>query len=133
MNALDYERIFNKIRDTINDLIIQTTELEHLSDVNICCNCDEKSIILDCAFKLEIMHPTYSLINIMSSLIYAYFSLNLAEQSTDNTDVDIAYQYLKWNHKQISRHQFHTIYYNIGYSDNTVYKDIRRRLLGLNV
>jgi hypothetical protein len=133
MNTQDHEKIFNKIRDTINDLIIQTTNIEHLADVNICCNCDEKQIILNCACKIQNMHPTYSLINIISSLIYAYFSLNLAEQSIDNTDFDFAYQYLKWNHKQINKQQFKTIYYNIGCSDELVYQDIRRCLLGLNL
>jgi predicted negative regulator of RcsB-dependent stress response len=99
----------------------------------MCCNCDEKQIILKCALKIQIKNPTYSLINIISSLIYAYFSLNLAEQSTDNTDFDIAYKYLKWNHKQINKQQFKTIYYNIGCSDDPVYQDIRRCLLGLTL
>ena len=132
MNVREYEKIFNKIRDTFNDLIIQTTEIEYIGDINMCCDCDEKKIIIDSAFKIQIACPTYSLINIMSSLIYAYFSLNLAEQSIDNISFDIAYQYLKRNHKSINKNQFNSIYYNIGCSDEIMYKTIRRCFLGLS-
>jgi hypothetical protein len=99
--------------------------MKDVDKINVCCNEDEKRMIMVFGLELFDKYRGFELEHIFEVLIFSYYGHNLLEQS--GFDV---YSNRIINKNESFKQVFDTIYFKIGSSNEPIFKKIRRAFLG---
>ena len=119
--------LFDKIENMFKNVVIAINEqiVGPRHSLNVCCNEDEKKMLMGFASQLRDLYPTMTLNDIYFTIIFVYYSLNLGEQTTDFLQLKIFEKYLN-NQNDVKK-----LYLKITtQDDNPIYSQIRRTIFG---
>ena len=84
MNVIsNNSELFDQVETFFNDKIYANTPARAIEHVNMCCEEEEKTFLMDMAVHLREEFPDMTLKDIYIALIFSYYSLTLGEQTSD--------------------------------------------------
>jgi hypothetical protein len=75
--------LFDQVERFFSEKIYTVTPARSIQDVNICCEEEEKTFLMDMALHLKEEFPDMTMKDIYIALIFSYYSLTLGEQTSD--------------------------------------------------